>query len=73
METNYYYCPNSHKNAHAVVTLISTIEFGLGQDATTDDEAILLIAHIESRDRRMMRYLYMDKSVEYYKICSAES
>lgn len=25
----------------------STIEFGLGQDATTDDEAILPIAHIE--------------------------
>lgn len=43
-----------------IVTQKPTIEFGLGQDATTDDEAILLIAHIERRDRRVMRYLYMD-------------
>lgn len=35
----------------------ATIEFRLGQDATTDDEAIFLIAHIERRDRWVMRYL----------------
>lgn len=51
-QTQWPCCSNSE---------IYTIEFGLGQDATTDDKAILLIAHVESRDRRMMRYLYMDE------------
>lgn len=49
---------------HVIVTQKSTIEFGLGQDATTDDEAILLIAHVESRNRRVMRYLYMQEVLD---------
>lgn len=35
-------------NYPAVVMQKFTVEFGLGQDATTDDKAILLIAHVKS-------------------------
>ena len=34
-----------------------TVELGLGENAAADAEAFLAIRHIESGDRRMVRYL----------------